>query len=352
MNTKFLAPGHATARLWLLIGAAMGVSLLWAYWTLLLEMRDLWANEPRHSHGFFVPLFSLALLWVRRHYLAVITPQVNPAGVVILGVAALLHLGGGFFNLDWIDGLSFLCALTGVCVLFGGWPALRWAWPALAFLIFMLPLPYRVEVALAQKLQWIATSASAYVLQTLGYPAIEEPGFRIIIDQVVMRVVRECNGLAMLLTFFALSTAVALLIDRPLGDRLIIVASAIPIAIVANVLRIVLTAILKVAFYPTTIVPINLLVTTWDFDIDKFFHDYAGYLMMPVALGLLWLELKLLDHLLPKYEPRRPVAIGIPGGVHARRMRPAKEAKDKTEQASDKVAAQENVTAVSRKDEG
>src|SRR5262249_55417360 len=158
---------------------------------------------------------------------------------------------GGLLNLDWVDGFSFLLALTGVCVLLGGWPALRWAWPALAFLFFMLPLPYRVEIALAQTLQLYATEASAYVLQTLGYPALVDPGNRIIIARTVVRIARECNGLAILLTFFALSTAVALVVNRPLGDRLIILFSAIPIAFVTNVLRIIITAMLMVAFVGT-----------------------------------------------------------------------------------------------------
>src|SRR5262245_38600056 len=108
MNQKLLAPGHSTTRTWLLVGAGLGVSLLWAYWTFLRDMEDYWRHDPRYSHGYFVPLFALVLLWLRRPYLALVTPQVNLAGLALLGGAAALHIAGGRLNLDWIDGFSFL----------------------------------------------------------------------------------------------------------------------------------------------------------------------------------------------------------------------------------------------------
>src|SRR5262249_8377614 len=137
----------------------------------------------------------------------------------------------------------------------------------------------QVETALAHPLRRLATVASTYCLQTLGFPALAE-GNVIVIGALKLGVIDACNGLGMLVTFFALSTAAALIAARPLLDRLVIVASAIPIALVANVVRITGTAVV----YETLGSDVGELLK----------HDLAGWLMMPLALGLLWLELKVL----------------------------------------------------------
>src|SRR5207247_2117523 len=118
----------------------------------------------------------------------------------------------------------------------------RFAWPALAFLGFMLPLPYQVEVALAHPLRRLATGMSTYLLQTIGYHAIAE-GNIILIEQSSLGVAEACSGLGMLMTFFALATAMALAIRAPAVDRLVLVVSAVPIAVLANVMRITATGV-------------------------------------------------------------------------------------------------------------
>jgi exosortase len=158
----------------------------------------------------------------------------------------------------------------------------------------MVPLPFQLDMALAQPLRRIATLASTYLLQTLGFPAISE-GNIILIDELRLGVIDACSGLGMLMTFFALATAMALVVQAPLLDRLIIVASAVPIAILANIVRITLTAVAYEAFgeYPL-------------------FHDVSGWLMMPLAVAVMWLELRLVGRLLVPVEERRPLPL-FPG---------------------------------------
>jgi exosortase len=149
-------------------------------------------------------------------------------------------------------------------------------------LFFMLPLPFRLGMMMAPTLQRLATLASTYTLQTLGFPAISE-GNIIMLNESRIGVVEACGGLSMLIVFFALATAVALMVERDLKQKLLIVASAVPIAIVANVARITATALLQ----------------EWaGRGVADFFHDLAGWFMMPVALALLWLELRLLARVL------------------------------------------------------
>src|SRR5205085_3020112 len=135
--------------------------------------------------------------------------------------------------------------LAGTCVCLGGRPALWWAWPAIAFLMFMLPLPYRAELALSHPLQSFATFCSTYSLQTLGFAAVSE-GNVIILDNTRIGVVEACNGLGMLVTFFAMTTGTVLIVRRSLIEMLVIIVSAVPIALIANVTRITGTSILHV----------------------------------------------------------------------------------------------------------
>ena len=91
----------------------------------------------------------------------------------------------------------------------------------------MIPLPYRFEVALAGPLQRIAVISSTYLLQTFGLPAVAE-GNIILLSEARIGIVEACSGLRMLVVFFALSSAVALVIRRPFWERAVVVASAMP----------------------------------------------------------------------------------------------------------------------------
>jgi len=149
----------------------LGGCLLWALWPVLAAMADRWSSDPRYAHGYFVPMFSLALLWMRRARLDGVKPSPSTWGLAFLGLGAAVQLVGGFYRIDSIAGLAVLPYLVGLALLLGGWRILEWAWPAIGFLAFMIPLPWRVENALGPPLQFIATLVSTYVLQTLGFMA-------------------------------------------------------------------------------------------------------------------------------------------------------------------------------------
>lgn len=274
----------------LALAALLGLGLVWAYWPTLFEMGRRWSTDPRYAHGYLVPVFSVVLLWLRRDRLRRATSHPSWWGLLLIAAGLALRLAGARFYLGWIEGVSLLPVLGGLALLVGGCSSLRGAWPAIAFLIFMVPLPFRIEGALSFPLQRVATKASTYALQTLGFPALAG-GNIIYLDDVEISVVEACSGLSMLFTFIAIATGVAMVIRRPWLDKIMIVASALPIAVLVNVARITVTGVLH------QLVGSRLA--------NLVFHDLAGWLMMPMALGLLWLELVLLAHLL--IEPVRPV---------------------------------------------
>jgi exosortase len=295
----------------LLVRAALAVGLTaclaWAYWPTFAALVRRWSEDSQASHGFLVPVFALFLLWHRRDRMPSFAGPLCWWGVVWLEVAGLMRLAGAWFAFDWLDAISLIPALAGCLVLLGGTGTWRWSWPALVFLQFMVPWPYQLEISLAAPLQRLATLAGTYALQTLGYPAVDE-GNIILIDDLRIGVLEACNGLGMLFAFFALSTAIALVIDRRLTDRVVIFLSAIPVGVLVNLIRITATAVAVVHLH--------------DEKAFHRFHDLAGWLMMPVALALLWAELKLLDWLFVPVGETGPVPFFLPAASppHAKQL--------------------------------
>jgi exosortase len=282
---------------WIGFGLLMGL-LVFGYWNSLKEAAAYWEG-PQYSHGWLIPLFTVVLLWMRQQPLTEVPPIQRWYGVGILAVSLLLRIGCAWYGLDIPDMVTFVPAVLGVIWIIGGWPMFRWAGPAAAFLIFMFPLPWSVEQALLTPLQTLATRVSTYVLQTLGFGAYYE-GNRIQIEEVQLGVVDACSGLRMTTIFLALSVAIVLIADRPWWENLVIVLSAVPIALTVNVIRITVTGILHV------VASAELA--------NMVFHDLAGWLMVPLALILLWIEVSILSNLFVEVEEEIPL-VSRPGVV-------------------------------------
>ncbi len=276
------------------------LGLTWAYWTTLGQAAEKWAHDPQYSHGYLVPIFAAALLWLRRHQYPAATIRPSWWGLPLLAAGIALRLAGAHYFFVWIDAISLLPLLAGIVCMIGGWPLCKWMLPSIAFLAFMIPMPYSFEVMMADPLQRLATVTSTFALQTLGLPAIAD-GKVILLNEVHIGIVEACSGLRMMVIFFALSTAVALVIRRPLWERIVIAASAVPIAVVVNITRITVTGVLH--------------DTVGSEIADAVFHDLAGWLMMPCALILLGIELAFLNRLI--IEPamaRAQPALGVVDG--------------------------------------
>ena len=264
---------------WASIAALCGM-LVYSYWPGLMNAKSSWDN-PQYSHGWIVPLFAAALLFWWRQPVAPVTVMARLAGIGLLVVTFALRLWCASYRIVTIDMYTFVPALAGIFLLVGGWQMFRWAWAPIAFLIFMYPLPDEATRYLLGPLQTLATMVSTYALQTLGLDAYRE-GNQIILGDMHLGVVDACSGLRMLTIFGALSVALVLLGNREWWENVIILASAVPIALIVNSTRITVTGVMYT---------INPEIA------EKIFHDWAGYFMMPLALAMLFLEQQLLANL-------------------------------------------------------
>ena len=187
--------------------------------------------------------------------------------------------------------MSFLLIITGTTLLIWGRRAFAGLWPAVLFLGFMLPLPFQIERALSGPLQILGANESAWYIQTFGIPAIAQ-GNTILMGDTRLGVADACSGLRMLMVFFAISTAAVIVSKRTAWEKLLMLLSALPIALICNIVRIVATAVAHQSLGRATA--------------DLVFHDLSGWLMMPLAMLLLFLEIKLLDCLFVDAGDSRP----------------------------------------------
>ncbi len=268
---------------WIVFGGLLALLVI-GYSDTILFAATFW-NKGLYSHGWIVPLIAGYLFWFRKRPMMETKDMDRWIGVAALVVFLAIRVWASYFDYNIPDRASFIGALLACCLIAGGRYLLLYAGPALAFLAFMFPLPSFFENTLLMKLQTWASVASTWVLQLLGVSAARN-GNVISIDTINdLTVAEACSGLRMLTIFIAFSVALVMIMDRPWWDKVIMLLSAIPIALASNVVRIVSTGLLTLAFGGDT---------PW---LQGLIHDWAGLAMMPVGLGLLWIEMTILSRL-------------------------------------------------------
>jgi exosortase len=259
----------------------------WAFYPSLVELSQKWLRDPQYSHGFLVPCFAAYLAYIRGLTWSSFAGSMPVTGSLFLLLAGFARGTAGMLYFLPLDGVALVLTIAGVLALLGGREVMRITWPAILYLFFMVPLPYSVERMLGAELQQLATGASTFLLQTTGLPAISE-GNLILIDEIRLGVVEACSGLRMLMTFLAFAVAAVCLLERHWLVKLIILLSAIPIALLVNVLRITATGIAHVSLHDSP----------YQERVLNFIHDFNGWMMMPLGLGFLMIELWWLRNLI------------------------------------------------------
>lgn len=285
-------------RLLICAGVVMFGAMAWAYWPTLSAMVHQWNHQPDYSHGFLVLPIALFFLWSRRASMPVDAIRPSIWGAVLLFVACAARVAAGLYYLTPLDGWSLPLTVAGIVWLLYGWEFLKWSLPSIVFLWFMVPMPYSVESWFSVPLQAIATKLSTATLIMLGQPAIAE-GNTIFLGDHQLFVEEACSGLRIFVGIFALAFAFVLFSSWSWWKKVLVLIAAAPVAIVANVMRIVGTGLL------------HQLVSGEA--AARFSHDVAGFVMIPIAALLFWLIVVYFDRLFPEVEdmPFAPARQGV-----------------------------------------
>jgi exosortase len=163
--------------------------------------------------------------------------------------------------------------IAGMVIFLRGWETFRALLFPLAILILMVPIPSIILNQITFPLQILASKLSAWLLPFLGVPVLRE-GNVINLPAMPLEVADACSGIRSLLSLTCLAIMYGYLLEKRISVRIVLALASIPIAVVANGLRIVGT---------------GLLVQYWDPEkTEGFFHAFSGWLIFVVSLLMLF----------------------------------------------------------------
>ena len=231
-----------------------------------------WYIDPDYSHGFLVPVLSAFLIWQRRDKLRLIPRQPSPWGMVIVaGSLGLLFLGSLGAELSMAR-LSMLGTICGLIVYFAGSKFLRAMAFPLAFLLFAIPIPTVVYNSIVFPLQFIASRFATRVLEIINLFPVMREGNVLVLPHMHLEVVEACSGIRSLMSLLALAAGYGYLVERSIPVRIFMIVAMVPLAIISNGTRVMITALMANYLGPKAA--------------EGFMHEFSGWVIFVVATVL------------------------------------------------------------------
>ena len=231
----------ATRYEWLALGLAVAAAVA-LYVPILIGLVGDWTEYPSLSHGFAVPLISAYLLWNRRHVLAEAPVKGSLTGLPVIVAALAMLVIGSLGGESFVARLSLPLTLVGVVLFLMGERVLRQAWVAIAYLAFMIPLPYLTLKALTYQSRLFDAGLTATALGWLGVPVLQN-GVMLQLPNMTLEVADECSSVPAIAALLALGAAYAQLQARPTWIRAVLTLAAAPLGLLSNIIRLILTSL-------------------------------------------------------------------------------------------------------------
>lgn len=282
--------GSASRSLWWWGGAALLISIAFLYKDIFFALVKDWWTDPDLSHGFVVPLIAAYVVWQRRQNLASLPlkPSWWGLGVIAgsMGVLLLGILGAELF----LSRSSFILLLAGIAILLLGWARFRALLFPWAFLFLMVPIPTILMNQITLPMQFMASDLAAALLRLVGVPVLLQ-GNVIQLPTMSLEVAEACSGIRSLVSLITLAIVYSYLLEQNKAIRVLLVLSALPIAIAANGLRIMGTGLAGIY---------------WGQDkAEGFFHEFSGWVIFVLSLLMLLALHNLIRLVVHKWQ-RRP----------------------------------------------
>jgi exosortase len=213
------------------------MALVACYAPTLRGMFEQWSNDEDMSHGFLVPIVILWVLWRERERWRAVHAEPNVWGFALLAAAAGVQfagvLGAGLFA----GSVALLLSVSGAVLCLGGLTRLRALAFPLILAVFMLPKLAVVYNQVTLPLQLLASRIAAGILTFAGIGVIRE-GNILDVSGHRVAVVEACNGIRYLLSLGFMAVVFAYLSDSKPWMRLVLLGAAVPVAILANAVRV------------------------------------------------------------------------------------------------------------------
>jgi len=241
------------------------------FYTPFKFMVNKWITEfdSSYSPGPFAPIVSGYIIWKKKDLLKTLPPKPTLWGLAIIVPFLLLHIIGQIGDLQQISIFCFVCILAGLSIFLRGWDFTYEILFALGFLFFMIPMGF-LDTMVGIPLRMIASNWAAVILNLMGFDIIRVGTQLQFAGMFALDVAAPCSGLKSLVSLIALGLAFAYLSEKSNWKRLIIIISSVPIAIFANIVRIVLIGLIAISFGEKAAL--------------GFFHSFSGFFLFGFAL--------------------------------------------------------------------
>ena len=266
--------------------------LVAVFFPILKSLVDQWMTDEDVSHGFFVPLVALYIVWQRRD--KILALEYKPAwwGLAVMAWGALQAYLGTLAAELFLQRTSFLISLVGLLLVVGGVALVRQLIFPLLLLPFMIPIPSVIYNQLTFPLQLFASRVAEFVLGVVGIPVLRDGNILELASQK-LSVAEACSGIRSLLSLTFLSLVYAYFFDGRVWMRWALFFLTIPIAIIANAGRVTITGMLS---------EVNPELAR------GFFHELEGWVIFMIALVLLLATHFLISRLLGLSQKEQPIA--------------------------------------------
>ena len=275
-----------------IIASAMAAALALLFGSVLIDMADEWWTVPAASQGMLLPPLACYLAWLNRSATLSKPGVEDRRGLLVIGFGCCVFMLGRLASEFFLMRISFVIVLTGLLFTFWGWERVRTLALPLLLLATMVPLPTIVYNLLAAPLQLFASDVATRVAQWAGVSVFRD-GNLIQLAGTTLGVAEACSGLSSLSGMIVGSILLGYLLCDTLPGRIILFLSALPLAILVNVVRVAGTAIAA------------------DYDESfamGFYHSFSGWLVFMAGFGLLYLTGRLLHAMLERSNAKVEVA--------------------------------------------
>jgi len=252
-----------------------------------------WWQGDDYNHCFFVPIISLYILYEKREALRAVAAQPSWGGIPCLAAGLFMYFVGelaGEFYCIYLGSWLVLVGCVWACI---GWRRLKVAAFPLCFLIAMFPFPNFVNFNLTLWLKLVSSQLGVAMMRLYGMTAFRD-GNLIDLGFTRLQVVDACSGLRFLFPLIVLGILLAYYFKAQFWKRFLLVASALPVSVITNSLRIASVGVLYQFFGPAVA--------------EGFFHDFSGWFIFMFSLALLLCEMWLLARIPPRLAMQPPTA--------------------------------------------
>lgn len=242
----------------------LNIQILWG-------LAEDWIHDDNYSHGFLIIPISIFLLYRQRKELLFPAPA-SRTGFLFFVLGCIGLLFGMAASEYFTTRFSLVLTISGLALYYLGDLNFRKVWFAFFFLLFMIPIPAVIYYSATMPMQLFASKTTNVILHFIGVPSARE-GNLIFLPAYTLEVAEACSGLRSLVTLLALAALTGHLTLRGKIRPILLFIMAIPVAIVVNIIRLVITAVGAYAISPKLA--------------EDFLHELSGIMVFIIALAIM-----------------------------------------------------------------